>query len=75
MTRTLRSEWTKVLTQRGTLVAAATMCVLMVGLTAFFASESEADAAAASPARTVSWGTPPRPRSQRHPTGPPARVR
>jgi len=44
MTRTLRSEWTKALTQRGTLVAAAAMVVLMVGMTAWFASESETDA-------------------------------
>jgi hypothetical protein len=41
---TLRSEWTKLRTQRGTLVALAVMCVLMVGMTAFFASETETDA-------------------------------
>lgn len=44
MTRTLRSEWTKLRTQRGALVALASMCVLMVGMTAFFASESETNA-------------------------------
>jgi ABC-2 type transport system permease protein len=45
MTRTLLSEWTKLRTQRGTLVALATMCLLMVGMTAFFASQTETDAA------------------------------
>lgn len=44
MTATLRSEWTKLRTQRGTLVALATMGVLMVGMTAFFASQAETDA-------------------------------
>jgi len=44
MSRTFLSEWTKVRTQRGTLVALFVMCVLMVGMTAFFASESETDA-------------------------------
>ena len=44
MTATLLSEWTKLRTQRGTLVALATMGVLMVGMTAFFASETETDA-------------------------------
>ena len=45
MTATLYSEWTKLRTQRGTLVALATMCLLMVGMTAFFASQTETDAA------------------------------
>jgi ABC-2 type transport system permease protein len=44
MTATLRSEWTKLRTQRGTIVALATMGVLMVGMTAFFASETETNA-------------------------------
>jgi ABC-2 type transport system permease protein len=44
MTATLHSEWTKLRTQRGTLVALATMCLLMVGMTAFFASQTETDA-------------------------------
>ena len=44
MSRTLLSEWTKLRTQRGTLVALFVMCALMVGMTAFFASESETDA-------------------------------
>ena len=44
MTSTLLSEWTKLRTQRGTLVALATMCLLMVGMTAFFASQTETDA-------------------------------
>ena len=43
MTATLLSEWTKLRTQRGTLVALATMGVLMVGMTAFFASQTETD--------------------------------
>jgi ABC-2 type transport system permease protein len=41
---TLRSEWTKLRTQRGTLVALATTAVLMAGMTAWFASESETNA-------------------------------
>ncbi len=44
MTATLRSEWTKLRTQRGTLVALALTGVLMVGMTAFFASQTETDA-------------------------------
>jgi ABC-2 type transport system permease protein len=44
MTHTLRAEWTKLRTQRGTLVALASTCVLMVGMTAFFASASQTDA-------------------------------
>ena len=44
MTATLRSEWTKLRTQRGTLVALATTAVLMAGMTAWFASESETNA-------------------------------
>ncbi len=44
MTATLLSEWTKLRTQRGTLVALAMMCLLMVGMTAFFASQTETDA-------------------------------
>jgi ABC-2 type transport system permease protein len=44
MVRTLRSEWTKLRTQRGTLVALFATCVLMIGMTAFFAAESETDA-------------------------------
>jgi ABC-2 type transport system permease protein len=44
MTATLLSEWTKLRTQRGTLVALATMCLLMVAMTAFLASQTETDA-------------------------------
>jgi ABC-2 type transport system permease protein len=44
LTRTLHSEWTKLRTQRGSLVALLVMCVLMVGMTAFFASQTETDA-------------------------------
>ena len=44
MTRTLQSEWTKLRTQRGTLVALLVMCALMVGMTALFAAETETDA-------------------------------
>jgi len=41
--RTLHSEWTKLRTQRGTLVALITTGVLMVGFSAFFASEQHTD--------------------------------
>ena len=44
MTATLRSEWVKLRTQRGTLIALGAMCVLMVGMTAFFAAEAETNA-------------------------------
>ena len=44
MTATLRSEWVKLRTQRGTLVALVTTAVLMAGMTAWFASESETNA-------------------------------
>lgn len=44
MTGLLLSEWTKLRTQRGTLIALASMCVLMVGMTAWAAAESETDA-------------------------------
>ena len=47
MTATLRSEWLKLRTQRGTIVALATTGVLMVGMTAFFAAESETNAVVA----------------------------
>ena len=43
MMRTLLSEWTKLRTQRGTLVALITTGVLMVGFSAFFASEQHTD--------------------------------
>jgi ABC-2 type transport system permease protein len=45
VTQTVHAEWTKLRTQRGTLVALLVMCVLMVGMTAFFAAESETNAA------------------------------
>jgi hypothetical protein len=41
--RTLHSEWTKLRTQRGALVALITTGVLMVAFSAFFASEQETD--------------------------------
>ena len=41
VTATIRSEWTKLRTQRGTLVALVLTGVLMVGMSAFFATESE----------------------------------
>ena len=44
MIRTLHSEWTKLRTQRGTLVGLFMTGVLMVGFSAFFASEQETDA-------------------------------
>jgi hypothetical protein len=42
--RTLHSEWTKLRTQRGTIVALITTGVLMAGFSAFFASEQETEA-------------------------------
>jgi hypothetical protein len=44
MTRTLHSEWTKLKTQRGALVALLMTAVLMVGFSAFFAAEQETQA-------------------------------
>ena len=44
MTATIRSEWTKLRTQRGTLFALVLTGVLMVGMSAFFATESETNA-------------------------------
>jgi hypothetical protein len=41
--RTLHSEWTKLRTQRGTVVALITTGVLMTGFSAFFASEQHTD--------------------------------
>jgi len=41
---TLLSEWTKLRTLRGALIAVASMCVLMVGMSALAASESHTDA-------------------------------
>jgi ABC-type transport system involved in multi-copper enzyme maturation permease subunit len=43
MTRTLHSEWTKLRTQRGTLVALLATGVLMAGFSAFFASEQHTE--------------------------------
>jgi ABC-2 type transport system permease protein len=43
MTRTLHAEWTKLRTQRGTVVALLTTAVLMVGFSAFFASEQHTE--------------------------------
>ena len=43
MTRTLLSEWTKLRTQRGALVALLMTAVLMIGFSAFFASEQQTD--------------------------------
>jgi ABC-2 type transport system permease protein len=44
VTATLLSEWTKLRTQRGVLVAVAAMSLLMVGMSALAASESHTDA-------------------------------
>jgi hypothetical protein len=44
MMRTLHSEWTKLRTQRGAMVALLMTGVLMVGFSAFFASEQETNA-------------------------------
>jgi ABC-2 type transport system permease protein len=56
MTRALHSEWTKLRTQRGTLVGLATMCVLMVGFSALFASDQETDAVFAGDDDVVQMG-------------------
>ena len=47
MSATILSEWTKLRTQRGALIAVAAMCVLMVGMSALAASESHTDAVVA----------------------------
>jgi hypothetical protein len=44
MIRTIHSEWTKLRTQRGAIVALLAMVVLMIGMTAWAASESHTDA-------------------------------
>ena len=44
MRSTLLSEWTKLRTQRGALIAIASMCVLMVGMSALSASEQQTNA-------------------------------
>jgi ABC-2 type transport system permease protein len=44
MSRTLLSEWTKLRTQRGTLIALFSMGILMIVMTAWAASESETNA-------------------------------
>ena len=41
---TVLSEWTKFRSQRGTLIALGAMCALMIGMTAFAASEAHTDA-------------------------------
>ena len=44
MRSTLLSEWTKLRTQRGALIAIASMCALMVGMSALSASEQQTNA-------------------------------
>jgi ABC-2 type transport system permease protein len=44
VTATLLSEYTKLRTQRGAVIAVAAMCVLMIGMSALAASESHTDA-------------------------------
>jgi ABC-2 type transport system permease protein len=44
LTATLLSEWTKLRTQRGALIAVGSMCVLMVAMSALAASESHTNA-------------------------------
>ena len=44
MTRTLHSEWTKLRTHRGALIGLASMFLLMVGMSAWAAAESETNA-------------------------------
>jgi ABC-2 type transport system permease protein len=47
MIRALHSEWTKLTTQRGTVVAVLAMCVLMVGMTTFVAAQMRTNPAVA----------------------------
>jgi ABC-2 type transport system permease protein len=56
MTRTLRSEWTKLRTQRGTLIALFAMFVLMVAMSALAASETETNAVIAGDDDVVQIG-------------------
>jgi hypothetical protein len=56
MTRTLHAEWTKLRTQRGTLVALLMTAVLMVGFSAFFASEQHTDTRFAGDDDLVQFG-------------------
>jgi ABC-type transport system involved in multi-copper enzyme maturation permease subunit len=44
VTATVISEWTKLRTQRGTLVSLLVMCLIMIGMTALFASQAHTDA-------------------------------
>src|SRR5262245_64259221 len=44
MTRTIHAEWTKLRTHRGALIALGAMFALMVGMSAFAASEQETNA-------------------------------
>jgi ABC-2 type transport system permease protein len=56
VTATLLSEWTKLRTQRGTLIALFAMVVLMIGMTAFFASQTQTDAIAGGDDDVVQMG-------------------
>jgi ABC-2 type transport system permease protein len=56
MMRTLHSEWTKLRTQRGAVVALITTGVLMAGFSAFFASEQETEAVFAGDDDLVQMG-------------------
>ena len=56
MTRTLHSEWTKLRTQRGAVVALVLTGLLMVGFSAFFASEQETDTRFAGDDDLVQFG-------------------
>jgi ABC-2 type transport system permease protein len=56
VTATLLSEWTKLRTQRGALIAVAAMCMLMVGMSALAASESHTDAVFPGDADVVQIG-------------------
>jgi hypothetical protein len=56
MMRTLHSEWTKLRTQRGAIVALVTTGVLMAGFSAFFASEQETNAVVAGDDDLVQMG-------------------
>jgi hypothetical protein len=56
MIRTLHSEWTKLRTQRGTLVGLFMTALLMVGFSAFFASEQKTQAVVGGDDDLVQFG-------------------
>ena len=56
VTATVLSEWTKLRTQRGTLISLLVMCLLMIGMTALFASQAHTDAVSAVTTTSCRYG-------------------